>query len=1020
MNSNDVRFLSAEHRERTARMPGNDQNTRDDNWQDLLNLEDDKVRVLTDGDIEVAILDDWIDKKEDSIDYMRFKLEEPAKLFFTVNADTTAKYTIYRYADGALESISSGALSKAKKKKVKDEDGDWYWEYPEKKYSAKTKAFLLTSGDYFISVQAKDKTVDSRYNVYLDDNSIFFGVRSEPDDNDWLAIHEDMDPDNDYNFGVISAPIYDVLAEGWVGYGDDIAWRKFTLDKKAALSFRVSSSDSTKFTLYMLDTDTQTLKKVLSAKPKEKKGGEYSLYVKTECKTLDKGTYFFSVESTNAAKGGSADYSVYLASDSMFSGPRCNNDDDTLEDVQDNSAYRLSSPNSFSSWSFHDWVGFGDEYDYRAFTLDRAARLFFTVLADDLVKFTIFQLATDKRGNTYRKNILSISPEKHSSKYEDWIYAAAAKGKLFEKGEYYICVKSRNASKGGNAEYSLEIDKEKSSFFGNEDGSVDDWSDYKEMGAASKKLVAAGPLQADKKILSGWVGYGDVRDYYKFSLTGKAKLKFQINACDPVKFTIYKLVGSPGSYSLKKVQSVTTPKCPQYYDSVEREWNDPEWDYSKKTTAIQLAKGEYYICVQSTTAAKGGDAYYEVTLDEKSKFYGEAGTVYGTVYGPDQKAPDDGWNNSLSKKNEDGFSVLNDVTENPIRVVADMEEIVVDKDVSFEYNGTVFHNFVGQGDACDYAAIVLTVKTQLSLSIESTDAARFSIGTYSSYNGSDSGIHYWYGMNSFYSAELLPDPETGGFHLTLPGIMLNAGEKYFISMESLNPDAGGSAYYNITLNQDDCVFARNNADHRNDWDDLATNGPDSSQFCDLGVFDEDKGMMLTGWVGYDDPVDYYKISIEDKGHLYNYLNAELHYSDYLSLIVYRLEENSGEYKLVRVSGNHEVLPPPQQYSPTQQRKGGPYTQKLSWGNYTKSLTPGDYYIAVSGKGNGNDYTVFLYTGAAPKVSALAMPETSDALAMTDDLSFAQYADADVLAGSSVADLTDLDGVSACQDLTTLA
>ncbi len=1008
-------------------MPGNDLNTRDDNWQELLNLEDDKVRTLTDGDTEVAIFDDWIDKNEDKIDYMRFKLEEPTKLFFTVNADTTAKYTIYRYADGTLESISTGSLSKAKKKKVKDEDGDWYWEYPEKNYSATTKAFLLTSGDYFISVQAKDKTVDSRYNVYLEDNSIFFGVKSEPEDNNWLTIHQNADPDNEYNLGVISAPIYDVLAEGWVGCGDDIAYRKFTLEKKAALSFRVSSSDSTRFTLWMLNTDTQTLEKVFSVKPEEKKGGEYNLYVKTECRALAQGTYFFSVESTNAAKGGSADYIVYLASDSMFPGPHCNNDDDKLEDVQSNDAYRLGSPNSFSNWSFRDWVGFGDESDYRVFTLDRAARLSFTALADDLVKFTIFQLATDKRGNTYRKNILSISPEKHSSKYEDWIYAAAAKGKLFEKGEYYICVKSRNASKGGNAEYSLEIDKEKSSFFGNENGSVDDWRDYKEVGAASKQLVAAGPLQADKKIISGWVGYGDPYDYYKFSLAGKAKLKFQINACDPVKFTIYKLVGSLGSYSLKKVQTVTTPKSPKQYDSADNEWVDPEWDYSKKTTAIQLAKGEYYICVQSTTAAKGGDAYYEVTLDEKSMFYGEAGTVYGTVYGPDQKAPDDGWNNSLSKdeKNEYGDPVKNtDVTDSSILVKEDMEEIVVDKDVSFEYNGTVFHNFVGQGDASDYAAIVLTVKTQLSLSIDSTDAARFSIGML----GFDRDKND-YCLNSFYSAELLPDPETGGFHLTMPGIMLNADEQYFISMESLNPDAGGSAYYNISVNQDDCVFARNNADHSNDWDDLATNGADSSLFCDLGAFDEDKGMMLTGWVGYDDPVDYYKISIEDKGHLYNCLKAELHYSDKLFLKIYKLEENEGEYKLVSVPENRKSIP---NLPPTQQRKGGPYTEELSWGNYTRSLTPGDYYIAVSGKGNGNDYTVFLYTGAAPKVSALAMPETasaasslampetSDALAMSDDLSFAQYADADVLADPSGTFLADLNGISACQDLATLA
>ena len=40
-------------------------------------------------------------------------------------------------------------------------------------------------------------------------------------------------------------------------------------------------------------------------------------------------------------------------------------------------------------------------------------------------------------------------------------------------------------------------------------------------------------------------------------------------------------------------------------------------------------------------------------------------------------------------------------------------------------------------------------------------------------------------------------------------------------------------------------------------------------------------------------------------------------------------------------------------------------------------------------------------------SALAMPETADSLAMTDSLSFGQYAASDVLADASAASLADL-------------
>ena len=998
-------------------MPDNDLNTRDDNWQDLLKLEDSQVKILNDAYLDSVILDGWIDNDEDGIDYMRFKIDEPAKVSFTINADTTAKYTIYRYANGELEKIETDSLSKAKKKKMKDEDGEDYWVYPEKKYSATTKSLLLTSGDYFICVNAKDKTVDSRYNVYLDDDSVFFSGFWDLNDNKWETIHEDTDPDNEYDLGAMSAPPDGVLAEGWVGYGDEYSWRKFTLDKKAKLSFRVSSSDSTKFTLYLLDTDTQMLKKVLSAKPKEKKGGEYSLYVKTDPKLLDGGTYFFSVESTNADKGGNADYCVNLDENSVFFGPLGNNDDDTTEAVLKDNTYRLTSNNL----GIDDWVGCDDQYDYRVFSLQQAARLYFTIKASDAVKFTVFEFATDSRGQEYRKQVLSVSPGKKNGKY-----SAKLSGKLFEKGkDYFICVQSKNAAKGGNAEYTLGLDKKKSTFFRNEDGSSDNWEDYKSLGAASKQLGAAGPLRppehAGMCFLSGWVGYGDSRDFYRFSLGGKAKLKFEVNANDLVKFTIYKLVGNPGSYSLKQVQTVKTSKTGNY------EW---DWQYSKKTSAFQLAKGDYYICVQSMNASKGGDAYYEIYLDEKSKLY-DIKTIYTGVYGPDQKAPDDGWNNTLSINDENGSPVWNtDVTDNSVRVVEGTEEIVVDKDVSFEYNDTVYHNFVGQGDPCDYLKIILPTKTKLSLCIDGTDAALFSIGSFASD----------YKMDSFYSSELLQDQENGGFHLTMPGIMLEAGE-YCISMESLNADRGGSAYYNITLNQDDSFFTPSKADHSNDLDDLATNGPDSTMVKELGVLNINTIYNMKGWVGYDDPVDYYKFTIDKKyDHGGVFLNARLQCSRGVDItICYLRQKSSGEYELwSHIYGLD--------FSWDLNKKGNPGTAYGFMVNST--LEPGDYYFCVRRdpiEKLDTDYSFSVYFGNVSKsdldaltkletdsvASVLAMPETAseaaslampetDSFGMTDALNFGQYADADALANASASSLADLDGISTRQEFGLLA
>ena len=43
-----------------------------------------------------------------------------------------------------------------------------------------------------------------------------------------------------------------------------------------------------------------------------------------------------------------------------------------------------------------DRVGFGDEFDYMAFTLDDAAKLSFNISADDAAKFTIYSLNSKK------------------------------------------------------------------------------------------------------------------------------------------------------------------------------------------------------------------------------------------------------------------------------------------------------------------------------------------------------------------------------------------------------------------------------------------------------------------------------------------------------------------------------------------------------------------------------------------------------------------------------------------------
>lgn len=961
----------------------NELDTHDDNWQDLLKLEDDKVTTLNDAYLDNVILNDWLDKSEDSIDYMRFKLNETAKICLTVNADKNLKYTLYRYANGVLETIQTGSLSKTEK--IKLDDGSW--EYPEWDFSATTKAHMLQPGEFFISVQAKDKTKDSNYDVELNGaKSAFFAGKDDHGDDKWQAIHEAAE--SDYDLGTIrKIEEGDALTDGWVGYGDNIAWRKFTLEKTARMRFNVHADDSSVFTLLRFNADTQALESVLTAKPKKPKKSsdelDYALTVRTDRKVLNPGEYYISMESTNADTGGSAEFRVDFDPDCLIFA-KGNNEDDTPEAAanDETGVYRLTDP---EIWD--EWVGCGDEYDYRVFRLDHAARISFTINSSDQVKLTIFEFATNARGKEYRKQILSISPgktQKHwDSEEEEWIYpewkysATNKNGKLFDKEkDYYICVQSMNAAKGGSADYSLEIWDSRDFTQSNDTGN--DWSDLKEEGDASQEYYDAGMLVPGiSRLLSGWVGYGDELDYSKIHLGSKAKLKFQINASEKVKFTIYRLTGIPGHYALKQVQTSTTAKTKIYRD----EYGDlvePDWAYSSKTAAKTLAAGDYYICVKNPDAAKGGDADYQVNfLSDDSKFYDTI--TYNRVYGPEQKTPDDGRNNWAYDSKQ---KMMNNELQSYTVVDGNTTEIVLDSlEISFEHNGKVFHNFVGQFDECDFTIIHLDSAAKLVFNVDSSDAALFSVYQCVQNKKGD------YELKILQASSPLLNQTTNSFHVTTPALMLEGGD-YYISMESQNASIGGSAYYNVTLNRTQSVFFTK-ADNSDDWSDMKTNGP-SGMVGDVGVLDGTWGVLAEDWVGYGDEIDYYGFSLNTPAKLRFTIEA----TDEITLSVQSLTMKDGVYSLKTL-----------QTTTVQRTKGAVFSAAIT---KALALKEGDYYLCVESTnaslGGSADYTVRLSEMSSFQVqdaSALSMPETdpiADNLAITDSLCLDRY-DADMLAGS---------------------
>ena len=270
---------------------------------------------------------------------------------------------------------------------------------------------------------------------------------------------------------------------GWVGFGDAVDYKAFTIGSGAKLSFTLGATDAAKFTVWKLNAKTDkkgvttySLKSLQSTKlAKNKTTGAYAATTKTLL--LDEGTYYCSVESTNAKKGGNADYTITLNGDSSVfyvdADDGANNwlytkkdglnrtlhDSDAIVIHSGMTSIRLDrdKPDIEGTENF---VGYGDEADYLKIKLESDAVLSFTTTATDACKFVIYSLteSTDKKGNA-KYSVKALQTTKLSRPKGATEYAATTKVLSLAAGDYYISMQSTNAKKGGAAYYHVSLNK---------------------------------------------------------------------------------------------------------------------------------------------------------------------------------------------------------------------------------------------------------------------------------------------------------------------------------------------------------------------------------------------------------------------------------------------------------------------------------------------------------------------------------------------------------------------------------
>ena len=456
-----------------------------------------------------------------------------------------------------------------------------------------------------------------------------------------------------------------------VGKDDEADFAKIKLNDSAKLSFVIEATDAAKFSIYSLTPGktegTYTLKTLqTTALKKTVKDGVTRYTTTTKSLLFDKsGTngreYYISVQSTNAKKGGSAYYNVALNEDAEKTFFYSDADDGTNgwlsrnkgkernDDVAVVPGTAIVSGTTFvqvdeeetvsrdvvvGKDTLTNYVGYGDAADYRKITLETGASLSFTVKATDAAKIVIYSLAegTGKKAGTYTMKQLQTTTLKLDKATRLYtidtkplllsLNAEDAEGNAY--GEYYVSVQSTNAAKGGKAYYSVELNDKKTVFYSDADDGMNNWLYRKAdkarnmdivksegtaitMGTTNIQIDEEGAVsytdETDGITYSNFVGFGDDTDFARIELEADATVSFKVDATDSVKFMIYSLAPGRNGYTMKAVQT-TTLKLGKDKKPV-----------SKKTKAIWLAEGTYYIAMQSTNAKSGGAAYYNVSLN---------------------------------------------------------------------------------------------------------------------------------------------------------------------------------------------------------------------------------------------------------------------------------------------------------------------------------------------------------------------------------------------------------------------
>ena len=362
---------------------------------------------------------------------------------------------------------------------------------------AKLTTIYLEKGEYFVGMEGKLPSEKSKpefsayYNVLLTDTKYF-----ENADGGWnnscYALDADGKEDKtklDPTLKAKSLALERSLTgakiklddgtddtDNWVGFSDAADYRMFTLDGKTNLTLSVSV------------TGTETGKgkaKLTIWKVSTGKGGKITLSSKgsitvkqnatglIKSKVLDAGTYFVSVSSSDAKKGGDVSYSVKVDSASVFfdsaDGDGVNKYvydskkklNPHLDEFQTNNITVSGSKelfldsNAIKQAGYSNFVGYNDKADYAKFSVAAKSDVTFTIDTTGSGTFAVYRINKDKSKLELVKRI-EIKADAKTGKGREVLAVAD----LSVDEDYYISMtaKSTKANASGSVFYNVWVD----------------------------------------------------------------------------------------------------------------------------------------------------------------------------------------------------------------------------------------------------------------------------------------------------------------------------------------------------------------------------------------------------------------------------------------------------------------------------------------------------------------------------------------------------------------------------------